>query len=199
MKARSVQFVRGAARAEDFPRDGRPEVALLGRSNVGKSSLLNRLAGRGGAARVSKTPGRTRQINFFLVDERWYLVDLPGFGYARVSQRERRAWDELVTRFLDRRETLRLALQLVDIRHEPMPADRLLSGMLLERGLPFAVALTKADKVAGSRTGPAVRELRQELNLPDDLPVVAVSAHSGAGMPALHQVIDRFLELRPEA
>lgn len=197
MRAKSVQFVRGAARAEDFPRDGRPEVALLGRSNVGKSSLLNRLVGRSGVARVSKTPGRTRQINYFLVDDRWYLVDLPGAGYARVAQRERRAWDELVARFLEREQTLRLVLQLVDIRHEPMPADRLLACLLAERRLPVAVALTKADKIGRAQAAQAGAALRGALGLGEEVPVIAVSAHAGTGIAALHQVIDRFLEPAP--
>ncbi|MCU0231998.1 MAG: ribosome biogenesis GTP-binding protein YihA/YsxC [Acidobacteria bacterium] len=193
MRPKSVEMVRAAARPEDFPRDGRPEVVLLGRSNVGKSSLINRLVGRKGIARVSKAPGRTREIFFYLVDERAYVVDVPGFGYARVSAGMRAAWDRLLAAYLERREPLRLALQLVDSRHPPQPLDHALAELLLEHEVPFALVLTKADKVSGSRAAQAAAEVRREIDLPSWVPVVATSAHTGAGMKELSRIVDEAL------
>jgi GTP-binding protein len=168
-------------------------VVLLGRSNVGKSSLINRLVGRKGIARVSKAPGRTREIFFYLVDDRAYVVDVPGFGYARVSAGAREAWDQLLASYLERREPLRLALQLVDSRHPPQPLDHALAAFLEEREVPFAVVLTKADKVSGSRAAQAAAELRRDLELPHWVPVVSTSAHSGAGMKDLSKIVDEAL------
>jgi GTP-binding protein len=163
LKQPSVTFVSSAAAPAQFPRDGLPEVALLGRSNVGKSSLLNALAGRKGLARVSATPGLTRLVNFFRVNgpANLYLVDLPGYGYARLPRAEQRGFERLVSSYLLGRPPLRLCLFLVDARHEPMPGDLLLEAFLRDHGLPFAVAATKADKLSRGRALEASRRLRQ--------------------------------------
>ena len=166
---------------------------MLGRSNVGKSSLINRLLNRPGLARVSKSPGRTREIHFYLLDERLYLVDLPGFGYAKVPEAMRRRWSRLMAAYFAGRETLALAVHLVDIRHDPTPLDRMMRDMLVEAGQPFAVALTKADKVSGSRAAQAIARVRRELRLPGGTPVVATSAREGKGMRDLARVIEEAL------
>ena len=149
-----MTFAGSAGSPAQFPRDGLPEVALLGRSNVGKSSLLNALAGTRNLARVSGSPGRTRLVNFFRVGGEMYLVDLPGYGFAKVPEGVRRSWEKLVTSYLVGREALALCVFLVDSRHEPMPADETLREYLDHHGLPYVVAATKADKLS---KGEAIR------------------------------------------
>jgi len=133
----------------DFPRDGRPQVCFAGRSNVGKSSLLNRLVGRRNLARTSKTPGRTREIHFFLVADRVYFVDLPGYGYAKVSRQMRSRWGRLIEDYLADNDALRLMVVILDIRHDPSEDDLDLIVWLESRGIPYTLALTKSDKVSG--------------------------------------------------
>lgn len=181
-------YVGSAASAAQFPREGLPEVAFLGRSNVGKSSLLNALAGRGSPARVSTTPGRTRLVNFYLVDDALYFTDLPGYGYARVSQAMRRGWDHLVGSYLRGRKSLALCLFLVDARHEPMETDETLRRYLDHHRLPYVLAATKADKLGPSqarrRQGALAAGLGRRARA-----VVTVSAVTGAGIDELWRTI----------
>lgn len=197
MKVSSVRFAIAAARPQDFPRDGRPEVCILGRSNVGKSSLINKLLGRAGLARVSKTPGRTREIHFYSLEERYYLVDLPGFGYAQVSETLRRSWAALMDAYFTDRGPLALAVALVDVRHEPSELDYRLVAMLKARNVPFAVALTKADKVSGNVVAVMKDRAPRLLELPPSVPLIVTSSQTGQGMKELSQlVVDAFLGRR---
>lgn len=193
MKVTNVTMGWVASVPDSFPKDGRPEVCLLGRSNVGKSSLINRLLNRKAMARVSKTPGRTREIHFYLLDERYYLVDLPGFGYANVPEALRRNWATLVESYFDRRSAadgpLALGLQLVDIRHDPTEMDRQLVDLMVLRRIPFALVLTKADKVSHSAMLQMVQRAPKILDLPPGVPVVATSASTGTGMKELSQIV----------
>ena len=195
---RSAEHVAAANRPGDFPRPGRPEVAFLGRSNVGKSSLLNRLVGRRQLARTSGTPGKTRLIHFYAVtvDSReLLLVDLPGYGYARVARRERESWWQLVEQYLDERRSLRVAILLQDLRREPCEDETLLLEWLAERAIPSAVALTKVDKLKPMRRKQRVQLVRGQLGLSDDR-LVSTSAETGAGIDALWRVILDRLEER---
>jgi GTP-binding protein len=194
MKVRDVRHQRAASKKTDFPRDGRPQIAVMGRSNVGKSSLINRFFRRTDLARVSKTPGRTRQIHFYLVNEKYYFVDLPGFGYARISREMRKQWQGLIESYLDRRDTLRLAVHLIDARHDPTPLDVALRDMLGEKELPTAVVLTKADKLSRGQLSGQAERVRRLLELPEELPVLPVSARSGIGMRDFARLIDAALE-----
>jgi GTP-binding protein len=151
VKKPKVTFAGSAASPDQFPRDGLPEVAFLGRSNVGKSCLLNALAGTRGLARVSAQPGRTRVVNFFRVDDDLYLADLPGYGYAAVPEKLRRSWERLARSYLEGREALALCVFLVDVRHDPMPGDELLQRYLDELGLAYVLAATKSDKLGRGR------------------------------------------------
>lgn len=198
MKVNSVRLAWEAVVPGNFPKDGRPEVCLLGRSNVGKSSLLNKLINREGMARVSKTPGRTQAIHFYMLDERYYLVDLPGFGYAKAPEIVRRNWAALLESYFTHRPTLVLGVQLVDIRIDPTPLDRQLSDFLLDNRIPMVVALTKADKVSGNQIATMTQRAPKVLDLPEGVPVIPTSAHTGIGMAQLSQVVvDAFLAAPP--
>jgi len=186
-----VTFVGSASSPAQFPRDGLPEVAFLGRSNVGKSSLLNALAGTKGLARVSGKPGHTRLVNFFRVagpGRDLYLVDLPGYGYARLPQAERQGFERMVTSYLLARPPLALCLFLVDARHEPMPGDLVLEGFLAQHGLPFAVAVMKTDKLTRGEVVRAKGQLERGLAR-HARAVIPVSAVSRDGIDDLWTLI----------
>jgi GTP-binding protein len=191
LKPPTVTFFGSAARPAQFPRDGLPEVAFLGRSNVGKSSLLNALARTKGLAKVSSTPGRTRLVNFFRVagpGSDLYLVDLPGYGYAKVRAEERAGFEQLVTSYLLDRPPLALCVFLVDVRREPMPGDEMLESFLFENDLPFAVAVMKSDKLARGEVVRTTRSLEKGLARRARA-VVAVSAVTRDGIDDLWSLI----------
>lgn len=184
----SAEFVTSAARVEHCPPPGLPEFAFAGRSNVGKSSLLNTLMNRRRLALTSATPGKTRLINFFRVNRRYLLVDLPGYGYARVSDRERRSWRPLVEGYLAGRETLAAVGLLVDIRRDPGPDEELLLRWVANRGIPAVVVATKADKV--SRNARQARRARIAAGLelePDE--VLLFSAKTRLGREDLWRLL----------
>jgi GTP-binding protein len=163
-------------------------VALLGRSNVGKSSVLNALAGSRGLARVSSTPGRTRLVNFFRAGHELYLADLPGYGYAKVPEEMRQGWERLVVSYLDGRDPLALCVFLVDARHEPMEGDEMLKAYLEDRRLPYVVAANKADKVGPGERVRLLAALRRWSG-PRGQGVLAVSGRDGMGIDALWAAI----------
>jgi GTP-binding protein len=176
---------RGAAAARPWrPDTALPEVAFAGRSNVGKSSLLNALVRRRSLARVSRTPGRTREINFFKVNDEFVLVDLPGYGYARVSKADRATWRPLIEGYLRHTPTLRGLVLLLDVRREPTPDDEQMLAFLAERGLPVLVVVTKIDKLSEQGAQARVNELISALGLAPEQ-VVPFSAVTGAGRDEL--------------
>jgi GTP-binding protein len=148
MKVTSAEFVKSAFEESQWPRDRRPEVAFMGRSNVGKSSMINSLLRVKGLARTSSTPGRTQALNFFLLNERFYFVDLPGYGFARAPREVRESWGRLVTDYLAKRDSLVLSIHIVDSRHEPTKLDLQLREWLLANGKPFLTVATKSDKLS---------------------------------------------------
>jgi GTP-binding protein len=191
VKVRSAEHVATCARKGEFPASELPEVAFLGRSNVGKSSLLNRLAHRKKLARTSGTPGKTRLIHFFRVEigsRELLLVDLPGYGWAKVARAERDRWRHLVESYLDGRAALRAAILLQDIRRDLSEDESLLLEWLAERGVDSLVALTKVDKLKPMRRAARIRELRGQLDLPADR-VIPTSAQSGQGLDELWRAI----------
>lgn len=151
MKITSAEFVLGAVNLRQLPKDGLAEVAFLGRSNVGKSSFINKLCNRKSLARPSSEPGKTREMNYYLINKEFYFVDLPGYGYARLPEQIRSSWGKLIEQYLKSREQLSLVLQLVDARHEPTELDMMMVGWLDYYEIPFLVALTKADKLPVSK------------------------------------------------
>jgi len=185
-----------AADRGGFPPPGAPEIAFLGRSNVGKSSLLNKLVARKALARTSSTPGKTRLIHWYRVErssagECW-LVDLPGYGYAKVSKQERQKWQRLVESYLEGRETLRVAVLLQDLRRDVTEDETLLIQWLTEREVPVLVALTKCDKLKPMRRAARVKLLKAQLDLPPGQ-VIPTSAEKGFGIPELWRAIGERL------
>jgi len=185
-----------ARNASAFPRGPFPQIAFMGASNVGKSSLINRLLNVRRLARTSKTPGRTRAVDFYLVNRNLYFVDLPGYGYAKVPDKVREAWRILVESYLEGEPGPGLGILLVDIRRGPRPQDLQLLEWLASRSMEHCVVLTKADKLSRSQVEQSARHAAQDLGLPTDERPLAVSAETGDGIPSLWNVIDRAFEAR---
>jgi len=186
MKILTAEFVKSAYEKIHWTDDGLPEIAFLGRSNVGKSSLINSLLGRKGLARTSNTPGRTQSINFFLINEQFYFVDLPGYGYARVSKSMRSDWGQMAEEYLSERESLALCIQLVDARHEPTKLDKQLHEWLTFHKKPHIIAATKADKLSSNQLKKSIAVIDSEL---PESAVIAYSSTSGKGRDALWNAI----------
>jgi GTP-binding protein len=190
MKITSAEFIKSAFSEEHWTTDGLPEIAFLGRSNVGKSSLLNSLLQRRGLARTSNTPGRTQSINFFLINESFYFVDLPGYGYARVSKAMRRDWGKMAEEYLLKRRELRLFIQLVDARHKPTALDLDLNEWLDFHQKNALVVATKTDKMSNNQLNKAMREI--ETAFPDSK-IIPYSSETGKGREAVWREIEKSL------
>jgi GTP-binding protein len=191
---RNVEFIGGMAEKHGWrPESSLPEVAFAGRSNVGKSSLLNALVRRKSFARVSRTPGRTREINFFRVNNTFVLVDLPGYGYARISKAKKAEWRPMIESYLRRTTQLRGIVLLLDIRREPSEDDRAMLDFLAELGVPTIVALTKSDKLTKSDARETVAKISRVLQLQPDQ-VIQFSAHSGEGRVELLEALIQLVE-----
>ena len=189
MKIVSTEFVIGVARRDQLPDDGLPEIALAGRSNVGKSSLINRMVNRKNLARTSSQPGKTQQLNFYRVNGEMYFVDFPGYGYAKVSRTQREKWGRLIESYIRERKQLKLQLLIVDLRHPPTGDDRLMYDWLRHYGIPTCVVATKADKVPRTRRQRHLRAVRETLGLDDDVPLVMFSAETGEGRDELWNIV----------
>src|SRR6266550_553736 len=195
---RNVEFIGGMAEKHGWrPESTLPEIAFAGRSNVGKSSLLNALVRRKSFARVSRTPGRTREINFFRVNNGFVLVDLPGYGYARVSKQQKSEWRPLMESYLRRTTQLRGMVLLLDIRREPSEDDHAMLDFLAEMEVPTIVALTKTDKLSKAAARARVAELAETLGLSSEQ-VIPFSAHSGEGRVELLEAITDLVDAGPD-
>ncbi|MGE4549359.1 MAG: ribosome biogenesis GTP-binding protein YihA/YsxC [Intestinibacillus sp.] len=183
-----AEFVRSAVKMEDCPQDGLPQIVFAGKSNVGKSSVINRLLNRKNFARVGGQPGKTVHINLFLIDERAYFVDLPGYGYAKVSKAEKERWGQLIGEYFDA-GTITMGFQIVDIRHKPTADDKIMANWFLRSGVPFMVIANKLDKIKKSEREASLRLIRQTLMLPETVAVVPFSAEKGDGRDDILQQI----------
>ncbi|MFN2420190.1 MAG: ribosome biogenesis GTP-binding protein YihA/YsxC [Gemmatimonadota bacterium] len=193
LELRDARLVKTTVDPRDPPVPQLPEIAFVGRSNVGKSSLLNTLTGRKRLAYTSRTPGKTRTINYFAVGDGSYLVDLPGYGYARVPERVRRAWRPMIEAYVDDNPRLRGVVALVDGRHVPTRLDRGMIGWLAERRLPTIVVLTKADRVPRGARGARYDEAREVLGL-DPEQLLWFSSRSGEGRKELEEAVKNLLD-----
>lgn len=192
-----AQFVRSAAKPADFPRDGLPQIVFAGRSNVGKSSVINRLLNRKNFARVGSAPGKTTHINYFCIDQKLYLVDLPGYGYAKVSKQERDRWGRLIEAWFSDTQRVALGMLVVDARHKPTADDCTMAQVFLSAEKPFIVVANKLDKLKKSEIADNMRLIRDTLTLPDTVPLVLFSAEKGDGKLELLNRILNHLEGEP--
>lgn len=193
MKIITADFVTSAVNAKGYPVTSIPEVAFAGRSNVGKSSLLNMLVRRKKLARTSREPGRTQLINFFIVNENFHMVDLPGYGFAKVPQRVKEQWGEMVEGYLQNRPNLRGVVLLVDVRHDPTNLDLQMYHWLCHYQVPTAVALTKTDKLSKSQLIKQTARIKKVLQLQQDHQLVITSSQTRTGREELLQVIGNWI------
>lgn len=190
----NAEFIRSAAKPADFPRDGLPQVVFAGRSNVGKSSVINRLLNRKNFARVGSAPGKTTHINYFCIDQKLYLVDLPGYGYAKVSKQERERWGRLIEAWFADTDRMALGLLIVDARHKPSADDCTMTQFFFNAGKPFIVAANKLDKLKKSEVACNEELILNTLELPENVPLILFSAAKGTGKEELLGQILCYLE-----
>ncbi|MDH3599349.1 MAG: ribosome biogenesis GTP-binding protein YihA/YsxC [Candidatus Tectomicrobia bacterium] len=193
MKISSADFLRSAVTASQYPRQLLPEVAFAGRSNVGKSSLINTLLNRRGLAKTSGTPGKTQVINFFEINHRFMLVDLPGYGYAKVPRQVQAGWRSMVETYLRERELLRAVVHIVDVRHPPTEQDEQLRQWLLFEGVEVVTVATKADKLKRSQRTSHIREVRQTLAMPPEESLLLFSSQNREGRHQLWARLELLL------
>ena len=188
MNFNNVEFLISAAASKDFPGVRLPEIAFAGKSNVGKSSVINRILNRKNFARVGEKPGKTIHVNYFTVDKQCYFVDLPGYGYAKVSQKEKERWGKLMENYFAAGR-IDLGVFIVDARHAPTNNDITMARWFLDSECPFVVVANKLDKVKKSEIESNLNVIRQDLELPDQCPIIPFSAEKGTGKDALVKMI----------
>lgn len=185
LNLQKTEFIRSAAGPKDFPKDGLPQVVFSGRSNVGKSSVLNKILLRKNFARVGGSPGKTVHINYFLVDSRLYLVDLPGYGYAKVAKSEKERWGKLIESWFNDPTLMTLGVMIVDARHKPTEDDCIMAEWFKESDMPFLVVANKLDKIKKSEIEPNMALIRQTLDITEDIKIIPFSAEKGDGRQEL--------------
>ena len=188
MNFQKVEFLISAANPKDFPKDRLPEIAFAGKSNVGKSSVINRILQRKNFARVGEKPGKTIHVNYFTIDNKCYFVDLPGYGYAKVAQSEKERWGKLMENYFAANR-IDLGVMIVDARHAPTNNDITMARWFLDSGCPFVVVANKLDKVKKSQIEGNMEVIRQDLELPETCPVIPFSAEKGTGRDELVKLI----------
>ncbi|MFN2365938.1 MAG: ribosome biogenesis GTP-binding protein YihA/YsxC [Desulfurivibrionaceae bacterium] len=193
-KSCRVEFITSVFNASQLPAPDYPEIAFAGRSNVGKSSLINKLINRRGLVKVSAQPGKTQSLNFFLVEESIYLVDLPGYGFAKVPRKVKNDWQGLITSYLEKRDNLRCVVVIVDMRHNAKEQDLELVAWLRMMELPLLLVYTKADKLSGNQRGKLAAALDREFGA-NRAERVIFSAKTGEGMDELLAGLDRYLDI----
>jgi len=201
MNIKDVEFIASFPKVSACPVDGKPEFAFIGRSNVGKSSLINMICNKKGMAKVSVTPGKTQLLNYFLINQTWYLVDLPGYGYARLSKEKKAGFGKMIKNYLVQRETLVVAFVLIDIRHELQKIDKEFIDWLGENSVPFCLVYTKADKLGKNQVPSNVQSIRKELlktwnELPDQF---ITSSETKTGRDEILKCISTTMALFIEA
>lgn len=187
-----VELVATCGASRQFPAEKLPEACFVGRSNVGKSSLINRLLGRSNLARVSSQPGKTRTVNFFEVDKAIQLVDLPGYGYAAASKEEQAAWGRVIENYLKNRKTLKKVFLLLDMRHAPTKDDLMMWDWLTYYNAPVMVIATKVDKLSRNERPKAIRVIRESLEAGPDVPIVPFSAETGEGAESIWSCLEEL-------
>lgn len=193
IKVKKAEFKGAFVDLNKLPEGENPEIALVGRSNVGKSSLINKLVNRKNLAKSSSTPGKTRTINFYMVNESWYLVDLPGYGFAKVSKAEKLKWNKMIENYLSGRKQLRGVIQLVDIRHVPAENDILMKEWLMHYQIPLLLIATKADKISRGARQKHLNQIRKAMGLNSGDLLLPFSAETGEGVEEVLAAIEEIL------
>ena len=194
MNLHNAEFIRSAASLDACPADGLPQIAFAGRSNVGKSSVINRLLQRKNFARVGEAPGKTTHINYFLIDKAMYLVDLPGYGYAKVPKHEKERWAKLIESYFASPDFITLGVLIVDARHKPTANDVIMANWFQQSGRPYVVVANKMDKLKKSEIEGNLQTIRETLSLEEDIPVIRFSAEKGEGREVLLSHILKMVE-----
>ncbi|MGM0752372.1 MAG: ribosome biogenesis GTP-binding protein YihA/YsxC [Bacillota bacterium] len=192
MKVNQVELVISAVRPEQYPGDFLPEFALAGRSNVGKSSFINKMIGRKSMARISSKPGKTQTLNFYKIEETLYYVDVPGYGFAKVSKTEREAWGKMIETYITSREQLRAVILIVDLRHAPTNDDVMMYDFLKHHELPCIVIATKADKIPKGKWQKHLKVTRETLNMDKEDDLIMFSSETGLGKDKAWDAIKSF-------
>lgn len=195
MIVKNAKYERTVVRQDQYPTEGYPEVAFAGRSNVGKSSIVNSLTNRKSLARTGATPGKTKEIIYFNIDDKIFFVDLPGYGFASVSKSQKRSWGSIVEGYLGTRAELKMLVMMVDIRHTPTNDDKMMYGWLKNTGLSHVVVASKLDKISRSQIKPRVDEIKKVLEVPDDIKIIPFSANNNAGLEEIWNSIESALQL----
>ncbi|WKA52422.1 ribosome biogenesis GTP-binding protein YihA/YsxC [Planococcus liqunii] len=191
MIVNNVELVISAVRPDQYPEDGLPEFALAGRSNVGKSSFINKMIGRKSMARISSKPGKTQTLNFYKIEEKLFYVDVPGYGYAKVSKSEREAWGKMIERYITGREELRAVIQIVDLRHAPSRDDIAMYDFMKHFDIPCIIIATKADKIPKGKWEKHKKVVRQTLEMDKNDPLIVFSSETGLGKEAAWAEIEK--------
>ncbi|WLD92271.1 ribosome biogenesis GTP-binding protein YihA/YsxC [Alkalihalobacillus sp. AL-G] len=193
MKIQTAELIISAVKPEQYPGDIKPEIALSGRSNVGKSSFINKMINRKSLARTSSKPGKTQTLNFYLLNEQMFFVDVPGYGFAKVSKKEREAWGRMIETYMTEREQLKAVIQLIDVRHPPTKDDQLMYEWLAHFDIPVIVVATKADKIPKGKHQKHVKVIRETLNMAKDNQVLLFSAETSFGKEKVWSTIESLI------
>ena len=193
MIVKKAQFVQSMSAFRGFPGQGLPEIAMVGKSNVGKSSLINNLTRNSKLARTSSEPGKTRLVNLYLINEAFFLVDLPGYGFAKVSEKEKARWGKLMEDYFAAGR-IDLGVMIVDYRHPPTNNDITMARWFIDSGCPFVVVANKMDKLKKSELAPNLQTIREDLELPEDCPIIPFSAEKGNGRDELIRLIENAVK-----
>lgn len=191
----NAKFEITAVNPDQFPSDNLPEIVFVGRSNVGKSSIINTLLNRKNLARVGNTPGKTRNINYFNIDEKIFFVDLPGYGYASVSKQERTNWSQAIEKYLNLRTEIKLVIFLIDIRHDPSEYDKIMFDWILNKGINFIVVGSKKDKIPRSKIDTRIKQLKQSLSNISSFNIIPYSSLKKQGIDEVWSEIDKVIEV----
>ena len=194
MLVKKPQFEVSAVSPKQYPKNGLPEIVLVGKSNVGKSSFVNTMINRKKLARTSSEPGKTRQINFYNIDETFYFVDLPGYGYSKMSKKEQVQVGKFIEQYLFNRREITCIIFLVDIRHKPTDNDKLMYNYIISSGLPFIILANKADKIAITKVDSAVKDLQKALNPIGDIPTFPFSSERKIYKDDVWNIIDEYIK-----
>jgi GTP-binding protein len=195
MKVTSSEIVISAVRPDQYPAVGLPEIALAGRSNVGKSSFINKMLARKNLARTSSKPGKTQTLNFYIINEILHFVDVPGYGYAKVSKKEREAWGKMIETYITTREQLRAVVLLIDVRHPPSKDDVLMYGFLKHYEIPVIIVATKADKIPKSKWQKHVKVIKETLDMDKTDSFVLFSSETGQGKDEAWKIIEHYTSI----